>query len=54
MINATPYVSKEVPGLGNPPDNGIISGGAVASTLVSSRIRDGCLQINPNCEGYLD
>jgi len=32
-----------VAGLGNPPDNGIISGGAVASTLVNSRIRDGCL-----------
>ena len=35
-----------IPGFGKPPESGIISAGALASTLVNSRIRDGCLEYN--------
>ena len=46
ILKSKVETSQYVPGLGKPPDSGIISGGAVARTFVSSRIKDGCLHKN--------
>ena len=37
-----------------PPDNGIISGEAVANTLVSSRMSEGCLQFKKKSTSFLN
>ena len=37
------FLNGNISGFGKPPDKGIISGGAAASILVISLIREGCL-----------
>ena len=44
VVSTDIFVKGNVEGLGKPPDNGIMSGEAVARTFVNSRMSEGCLK----------